>query len=84
MPGDIPLKVGTEITQPIVLKMENLTKKIQKGLEVAFAEVVNQSEEVSPAEMLNWIQKVCKECLVDSSEGLCNNRISNTDTTERV
>src|ERR1700737_276995 len=77
MPGDIPPKGGAEKTQQIVLKTENLDKEVQKGLVVAFAEVVNGNEEISPTELWNWIQNVCKDCPVDSSEGLC---ISSTTT----
>ena len=74
MPGDIPPKGGAEKTQQIVLKTENLDKRIQKGLVVVFVEVVNrEEEEVGPEELWNWIQNVCKDCPVDSSEGLCVN-----------
>jgi hypothetical protein len=74
MPADIPLKEGAEITQQIVLKMENLDKRIQSRLVIAFAEVINQDEEnINPMEFWNWIQNISKDCPLDSSEGLCTN-----------
>ena len=72
MPGDIPLKRGAENPQQMVLKMENLDKKIWKQLIVAFAETVAiNSKSVEPNELWNWIQNVCQPCPYDSSEGQC-------------
>jgi hypothetical protein len=45
IPGDIPPKEGAEKPQQIMLRTENLNKKIQQGPEMAFTEVVNQDEE---------------------------------------
>jgi hypothetical protein len=62
--------------------MENLDQRIQKGLVVAFAEVVNQDEkEVNPTELWNWIQTVCKSCTFNSSEGLY---INSTDAINQI
>jgi hypothetical protein len=70
-----------------VLKRENLDKKIQQELVVAFAEVVNLGKEcVNPKELWNWIQNVCKDCPPDSSEGLCINsmEMSNKDNPNQL
>jgi hypothetical protein len=51
--------------------MENLNKRIHQWLVVAFSDVVNlDEEEVDPRELRNWIQNICKNCPIDSSEGL--------------
>jgi hypothetical protein len=53
----------------------------------AFAEEVNRDvEEVNPEQLLNWIQKVCKNCLFNSSEGLCANAmdITNKNTSNKL
>ena len=85
MPGDIPPKGGAEKTQQIVLKTENLDKRIQQGLVVAFAEVVNQ-DKTDPKELWSWIQNVCKDCPLDSSEGLCTNArvTSNNEDSDKL
>jgi hypothetical protein len=68
------VKGWAEKPQQIVLKMENLDQKIRKELVMAFVETVNMNnDEVNPEEDWNWIQNVCEECLLDSSEGLCAN-----------
>jgi hypothetical protein len=44
----------------MVLKTENLDKKIRQGLVVAFAEVVNlDKDNVDPNDLWGWIQNVC-------------------------
>jgi hypothetical protein len=45
MPQDIPPMEGAEIIQQIMLKMENLNWRVKQGLVVAFADVVNRSED---------------------------------------
>jgi hypothetical protein len=72
MPGDIPPKGGAEKTQQIVLKTENLDKKVRRGLIVTFAESVNvDNSSITPEELWNWVKYICQYCPHDSSEALC-------------
>jgi hypothetical protein len=83
MPGVISPKGVAEITQQLVLKTENLDKKVCKGLIVAFAESVNlDNNSVKPEELWNWVKKVCQHCPYDSSKGLCVHKEQSLEISE--
>jgi hypothetical protein len=87
MPGDIPPKGGAEKTQLIVHKTVNLDKRTRQGLVAAFAEVVNLGEEnINSEERWNCIENICKDCPLDSSEGLCINttQINNEKNSDKL
>jgi hypothetical protein len=71
MPTAIPLQGGGRKNPTNLLKTENLDKRMQQRLMVAFAEVANQDEEdLNPEAIWNWIENICNNCPLDSSEGL--------------
>jgi hypothetical protein len=72
MLDDIPSNGRAEKTQQIMLKTENLDKKVQKQLIVAFGETVNLDNNfVSPKQLWDWVKQACQQQPYDSSQGLC-------------
>jgi hypothetical protein len=68
-----------------VLNTENLDKRIQQAMVVAFAESLTQDDkDVDSKELWNWIQIIFKDCPLDSYQGLCINsmEINNTEDSD--
>lgn len=69
MPGEIPPNGEAAKLQQNLLKMQNLDKQIDEGLDSPVAETVNfENDSVCSKEPWNWVHNVRQQCQYDSSE----------------